>query len=176
MSPRKWPLPLLGVLWAIRVHRVRAACGSPLFRGVCVAIRCPAVPLGRGAGSCLCLEPATATARNTELWSCGISCSPQPVHVHLHTHLCAGWGSGPLPVLGPTGPARRAHWDVRGRHVPRGPSTVVWGCCRQGPLVQTHGRGAVSCVAHPGGPECHGREATTSSQRLKSPTQHRAGI
>lgn len=31
-------------------------------------------------------------------------------------------------------------------------------------------------VAHPGGPECHGREATVSSQGLKSPTQHGAGI
>ena len=156
---------------------------SSVQRGMCGdLVSCCSSMLGSRALSapraCSCHGQGRHRLRpRIELWSCGVSCSLQPIHVHLCTHLLhAGWESGPLPVLGPTGPARRPHWDVRGCHVPRGPSTAVWGCCRQGPLVQTCGRGVVSCVAHPGGPECHGREATASSQRLKPPTQHGASI
>ena len=183
---QKWPLPLLGALWAPQ--------GEPTGCGRSAGLLC-SEGHARGSGVLLFLRAreqgpvyawslqlprpgqGSPQARNTELWSRGVSCSPQPIHVHLRTHLLrTGWGSGPLLVLGPIGPARRPHWDVRGRHVPQGPSTAVWGCCRQGHLVQTRGRGVVSCVAHPGGCECHGREATASSQRLKPPTQHGAGI
>lgn len=80
-------------------HQSPQGVGSlrvPLFRGVCVAIRCPAVPLVRGAGSCLCLEPATATA------GAGITSGPEYRAVELR-HL----------LLSPASPRPSPHTSLR---------------------------------------------------------------